>query len=218
MKGKKRRGCCLGVLLCVLALVGLFIFAVGGGFCDFRFETYREWYQANEQRRAERAEIEYENPMPSPESLGDAQSIIFQQYTGNFWGEKAHILIARYDADVYEMKRAELDQRLVFQTEAIEQYGDEPTIEPAFDMDGFHMRFAKLGRQPYWLEFPKEICLIGTSDEACEIAYIYYDDVDLDCVSQPMEIELPKLIHWSSVRWQEFLPILKILKIPVIGC
>lgn len=216
IKGKRRFGCCLGVLLCCLVFAGLFCFAVGGGFCDFRFQSYREWYRENEQRIDEREE-KWAIPMPHPESLNDAQSVLYQQYRGNFWGEEAYTLIACYDAAVYEQKKTELDQKLVFQTEAIEQYGDNtPTIEPAFVMDGFHMRFVKLGRQPYWLEFPEDICLIGTSDETCEIAYIYHDDVNLDSVSRPMEIELPELIHWSSVRWQECLPVLAKTWIPVM--
>lgn len=202
----KRRGCLAIALIAVLLLAGLIVFAVGGGFVDWDPAHYAAWYDA----KAERGRPV---PMPAPDELADAERVRFQRYTGNFWGEAAYIVLARYDAATYARRKAELDERIAFQTEPIAQR-DGPVIEPSFRMDGFDVRFAKLGEEPYQAEVPEDMYFVGTADETHEILYVYYDDVNLDVISRPIEDALPELIRWACVTWPDRLPLLERIRVP----
>jgi len=201
---RRRRGCLAIALIAILLTAGVAVFAVGGGFVDWNPAHYAAWYEA----KAERG-----SPMPRPDELADAERVRFQRYTGNFWGEAAYIVIARYDAATYARRKAELDEQIAFQTELIAQR-DGPAIEPSFRMDGFDMRFAKLGEEPYQAEVPEDMYFVGTADQAHEILYVYYDDVNLDVLLQPIEAALPELIRWTCVTWPDRLPLLERMRVP----
>ncbi len=90
---------------------------------------------------------------------------------------------AKYD-DFYESKKNEIEQSYEFLTEPIEsdmleEHYDVPVTE--FEYNGFHMRVADGG------EYPKKFGIVGYNDETKEIAYLWYNDLDNDFISEPDE-------------------------------
>lgn len=207
-------GCLIALVLGMLSFVGLFVFAVAGGFVDYRLETYELWYlDHTEWTKRQEGMI---NPMPSLDDLNDAQEIRFQHYYGNFWGSKAYTLIAEYNRERYESAKRLLDETFMFETGMIDQGKKNPQIDPEFTMGRFRVRLLKTGDLPYAAEVPKHMYFAGTADDTCEILYIYYHDVDLDLISESFEKVLPELIHWSSIDWIEKMPYLKDFSLPVL--
>lgn len=196
-------------------LAVLLLFLVDGGFVDWDFENYAAWYRETEQRMARSGGLN-EIPLPGPDELTQAQALRFQRYTGNFWGEAAYTIVARYGDAAYARQKAEIDARIEFETEPILQRGERLEIVPAFRLDRFEVRMVRCCDR-YWTEFPKDMCWIGTADATGEILYIVYDDVNLDALSEPIGSLLPKLIHWNSFGWPECLPLLRGLRCPVFS-
>ena len=60
------------------------------------------------------------------------------------------------------------------------------------------------------------MAFIGTSDDTCELLYVYYDDVNLDTMSQLLEAALPGMIHWDCMDWATRIPWLRKVRYPVI--
>ena len=52
--------------------------------------------------------------------------------------------------------------------------------EASFTLDGFYFRM--LSQNEYKLYYPKTIAFIGVSEGSKEIAYVFYNDVDLDYI------------------------------------
>ena len=189
----------------------LLVFAVIGGFVDYRLETYEAWH-AEQTGWLELREGRI-NPMPSLNDLSEAKKILFQRYIGNFWGEEAYTLIAEYDRKQYEKAKQLLEETLLFETDILDQGTRAPKIEPEFIMGRFHVRLLKIGDLPYAINMPEYMCFVGISDETCEIVYICYDDVDLDSLSGSFNDDLPKMIHWSSIERLKRTPSIKVVPV-----
>lgn len=89
----------------------------------------------------------------------------------------------KYD-DSYSSKKNEVEQSYKFLTEPIESdmlegHYDIPVTE--FEYKGFRMRVADGG------EYPKKFGIVGCNDETKEIAYLWFNDPDMDFISEPDE-------------------------------
>ena len=87
----------------------------------------------------------------------------------------------KYD-DLYTSKKNEVEQTYKFLTEPIESdmlkgHYDIPVTK--FEYEGFQMRVADGG------EYPKKFGIVGYNDETKEIAYLWFNDPDLDFISEP---------------------------------
>lgn len=211
---QNRWGCIAAVLAAFFLFFCLVFYFVGGGIVDYRLKTYELWHD-NLTARIKGHEG-WINPMPALDELDGAETIRFQKYTGNFWGEEAYILIVQYDEEQYERAKRALHSTLVFETEVIDQGERHPQIEPEFTMGRFSVRLLKTGDLPYGVEVPKDMFFAGTADETCEILFICHDDVDLDSISESFEKSIPELIHWSSIEWLNWIPFLKYVWLPVL--
>ena len=211
---KKRWGCVILVLTALILFICVVFFFVGGGIVDYQLKTYEMWHaERTEWMKGREGLI---NPMPSPADLKEAEEIRFQKYMGNFWGEEAYILIAQYNEEQYERAKQILYDPLMFEVEDIDQGARYPALDPAFTMGQFSVRLLKTGDLPYGVEVPKDMLFAGTADDACEILFICYDDVDLDSIGESFEKSIPELIHWSSVEWLNWIPILNHVWLPVL--
>lgn len=103
----------------------------------------------------------------------------------------AYILIVQYDEATYLEKKEQLETQFTWLTEQIP--GEEEGMNPQFAMDHFTFRAVEGG----W--YPKEMLFIGTAETNCEIAYIYFYDMDLDYVSPTIEQFLEKETGWNQV-------------------
>ncbi|MCH5171462.1 MAG: hypothetical protein J1F31_01320 [Erysipelotrichales bacterium] len=91
------------------------------------------------------------------------------------------ILIASYAEDIYETKKEEIDQNYIFvNTPIISDYGD--TLMPAIDVIYCEYRIRVVYDNDFY--YPSSFGMIGINDNKHSIAYLYYQDVDLDCIGQ----------------------------------
>lgn len=109
----------------------------------------------------------------------------------SFFESHAYILIVQYEEAMYWEKKALLEAEFTWLTELI--VGEEEGVSPEFVLDGFAFRAVEGG----W--YPKEMLFIGTSDESCEIAYVYFYDADLDYVSPTVDAFLIDETGWCEV-------------------
>ena len=88
--------------------------------------------------------------------------------------------IFSYTPEQYEAQKAALDHHYIFQSEAIRE-GDYIT-EPIAELDGYVFRFLSPEEYDKTLDYPKNIMLIGYSDQKREIIYMIYKAPDMDYI------------------------------------
>lgn len=99
-------------------------------------------------------------------------------------------LICAYDEDTYSQQKALLEEKYVFQTDAVK---GEATAE----VDGYYFRM--LSKNEYEMNYPKEVVLIATNDETNEIVYMSFYDDDLDYIDSLDEFILEDC-GWQYIR------------------
>lgn len=77
--------------------------------------------------------------------------------------------------DSFEEAKQEINNNYEFYTEALIE--DDPV--PVFEFSGFSFRL-KVSEKVY----PKVMYFVGINEESREIAFVYFNDVDLDCVGE----------------------------------
>lgn len=110
-----------------------------------------------------------------------------------FW--EADGLICSYTQEDYEIQKARLDTAYTFQTETITD--DHSSYEPVVNIDGYQFRM--LSCKEYGLFYPKNIVLIGCSDETNEIVYLEFYDSDLDYITS-LEDFIRNECGWKYIR------------------
>ena len=85
-------------------------------------------------------------------------------------------LICGYTQENYELQKARLDVAYTFQREKTKD-----DFEPMVEIDGYQFRM--LSSKEYDLYYPKNIILIGYSDDANKIVYLEFFDIDLDYIT-----------------------------------
>ena len=110
--------------------------------------------------------------------FGEYEDIFNYKYhsTGIFQQE-AYTTILKYDNKNFEEEKNNIDMNYKFYNQPIVKA--EP--EPFFTFEGFDFRVEKNKSPKEW--YPKQLYLIGINEESYEIAYVYFQDYDLDCVS-----------------------------------
>lgn len=96
------------------------------------------------------------------------------------------LLVVTYDEATYQAEKSKLNDFDYLQEPSV--YKDRRTgkdtyllPEPEFSINSFNF---KVLNRTNGFEFPKYIGIIATSDEKNSIAYLYYDDVDMDYISE----------------------------------
>ena len=117
----------------------------------------------------------------------DCTTIVATDYT--------YILIVTYDEENYKARKAALDTDYTYRTELIEALEEGQQVSPSFEMDGFSFRAV----EQKWAEYPKQMLFVGTSDERRELAYIYCDNYDLDCIDESVEKHLKDVSSWAEI-------------------
>ena len=67
--------------------------------------------------------------------------------------------------------------------------------ETFFTLDGFY--FQMMSQKEYKLYYPKTMAFIGISEENNEIAYVFYDDIDLDYIGGSLSDFLIEDCGWE---------------------
>lgn len=131
--------------------------------------------------------------LPTIESLPKHESVKYKYFNDRMgiFDSKAYTMIVEYDEDTYKAQKD-----IVYETfEEIEEIfiGYQPeeltrNTSP-IELDGFS--FEMFSR-----DFPKIIYFVGTNDETNEIAYILYEDHDLDSISVPYSTFIDQCCGW----------------------
>ena len=138
--------------------------------------------------------------MPSLEAVGHPTKMeYYDVFTKCFcFFSNADYLICRYDAEEYAQQKLQLDDRYIFQTQAMESCGY--LCEPSEMVDGYHFRvLSTRGEYERMVNYPWYMTLIGYSDEKQEIIYLTYYNTDIDYHTSLAEF-LQEECGWRQVR------------------
>lgn len=184
---KKRTKILLTILGTILALFiivcgTLFYFACGS-YTRRSINVYKELC------------VEHE-VLPELNELGEYSDIKFRHFHQNYaiFCSDSYTLKVIYDDENYELQKNLLDTTYMFQSEPIENDINE-YFDPYFTYDGFDFRILSL-RNYSKMVYPKSLYFIGTDDTTNTIAYLYFEDKDIDSL-----ISFEKLME-SYVNWK----------------
>lgn len=116
----------------------------------------------------------------------------YQYHSTGIFQQEAYTTILKYDKKSFEEEINDIDMNYKFYDHSI--VDGEP--EPFFTFDGFDFRIEKSKSPKEW--YPKQLYLIGINKTSYEIAYVYFQDYDLDCVSDFNDI-LDYYCGWQYV-------------------
>lgn len=156
------------------------------------------------------AAAEEQELLPALSELGEYEAVqsLHHHDSALFFEWDAYNLIVSYDGEGYEQAKAAAEERYVFENDPIhsERYVGGPHHDAADDwkpvsypptctIGGYRMRM--LDDETYsGISFPKYVCFVGFNDEAHKLAYVYFEDVDLD-VADSLEDFLLDECGWS---------------------
>ncbi len=135
--------------------------------------------------------------LPSIDEIGEYEELNFKYlYRDHFiFHSDAYTLRASYnDAEFFEQADL-IDEKFTFQKTVIDRGKQKEEKETDFKLDGFD--FKMLSLEAYDLSYPKKMVFIGVSEEAREIVYIFFDDIDLDYIGQPFQDFLREYCGWK---------------------
>ena len=145
-----------------------------------------------------RNKIAAEDMMPELDSLPAYESITYR-YQGRFrviYDAQSILLVVTYDEDTYAEEKEEIEKQYVFLSkESFEPgYKDALTIpEYEFSINSFSFHVIDSSGSMY----PKFFGMIATSDQKHSVAYLYYNDVDLDYIDH-----MTDFVHENyAYRW-----------------
>ncbi len=170
--------CTVPVVLFLFTLAFL-LFLRMGGVVEFRaFEGESEIEAYNESLEG-KTELElYFSPVIEIDKYGDFSDISYYKYhLQSIFSDKAHTVIAKYSKENFEetVKHIENDYTFV----------DEPVIEgdmlPVFTFEGFDFRM--ITHEHISTSYPRSVYLIGINRNTSEIAYVSFENMDLDSIS-----------------------------------
>ena len=186
---------CLGILIAA-------VFVVVFGFLIFVSPYDQVVPYRGEKLQEQYITVKNDAPlMPELEEIGNPEKI--ELYESRhvmfiFMGVTDH-LVCRYTPQEYAKQKELLETKYVLQTSEI-YLRDEP-YEYSAEVGDYTFRI--LSVEEYGDDdkfyYPKEFLLIGTSDKACEIVYMAYDDFELDYIPSLEEFIIDECC-WKYIR------------------
>lgn len=108
------------------------------------------------------------------DKFGEYESISnYKYHSMAIFQQEAYTTILKYDEENFAKEKSLIENNYKFYSESVE----EEEAEPEFSYENFDFRV----EISEW--YPKELHLIGTNDETCEIVHVYFQDYDLDSVT-----------------------------------
>lgn len=137
-------------------------------------------------------------------ALGDPEEIAYHdcfRLAGLFFDTQVDALVCRYGED-YEAQKAALEARLPFLEEPLESgdpnTGERLRFEPAVRIGDDLFRFLEPG-EGYQTWFGKFCVLFVSNDKTRELAFLVYDDIELDSVTDITEF-IEHNCCWKMIR------------------
>ena len=147
----------------------------------FIFSSCSSWTVVRYIYESDRVKYEAEDFLPTGFASYESVKYKHKKKVLLFFVTDTMTVKAKYD-DFYVAKKHEVEENYDFLTEPIESdmlkgHYDVPVTE--FEYNGFHFRVADGG------EYPKKFGMVGFNDETKEIVYLWFNDPDLDFISEP---------------------------------
>ncbi len=129
------------------------------------------------------------NFMPSIDELPKFKDIHYQHDNTNMilFESDSMTLVVEYDEDTYKKEKENLKDKHIFLKEKI-PFDDIEYIIPEYEFSINSYNF-KVEENKYENShgYPKTFSMVGTSDEKNSIAYLYFQDFDLDYIGSKDE-------------------------------
>lgn len=122
--------------------------------------------------------------MPSIDELPKFKDIEYQHDEINLiiFESNSMTLVVNYDEDIYKKEKESLEYKYTFFKEEI-PFDDIEYVMPKYEFSINSYDF-RVGENKYGSsqDYPKSFGMVGTSDEKNSIAYLYFQDFDLDYI------------------------------------
>ncbi len=173
-----------GKVLYVGCIITIAVYSVVGLILSvFAHTLLVEHYAGVQSRSLYTADTNEHALLPDLSECGDFVNLeyyrILQESYIFAWDSTCYIF--SYTPEEYTLQRDGLESAYTFQTDAIIDRGE--ICEPTADVDGYTFRLLSPEAYDTYLDYPKYIIMIGYSDQNQEIAYIVYEDPDIDYIS-----------------------------------
>lgn len=193
-----------GKIVQTLLLWGLLVFAVWSA-AFWTFFLPLETHSVSREKAAETFAAQHPHlDLIQNLELGEAEEITYHdcfRLSGLFFDTQVDALVCRYGED-YEAQKAELEAQLPFWADPLES-GDPDTgerlrFEPNIRIGDDLFRFLDPGEN-YKTWFGKFCVLFVSNDKTRELAFLIYDDIEVDSVT-----DIEKFIEhdccWAMIR------------------
>lgn len=186
----------LSIVILILFLISFFF-----GFWFSEFVKVKH-YEGSELEPQYHAAIGENTLMPELSQIGEPAQLEYKHIFAQFFifSSETDYLICRYSPEEYEIQKARLDSLYTFQTEPINNY--DSVCEPMVEIDGYLFRMLSTDAyadEAYLIFYPKKMLLIGCSDDAGEIVYLAFEDIDLDSIHS-LEDFITHDCGWKYIR------------------
>lgn len=122
--------------------------------------------------------------MPRTSDIGEYENLDFKYYHKNMiiFESDSYTLVAQYDDTTYFEQKDILENKYEYGEKAIIDINGH-SLAQKFSIGTFEFKVLSFDNYQEVLDYPKQMIFIGTSDDTCEIAYIYCFDWDLDYIT-----------------------------------
>lgn len=169
------------VLVIAIIVSGLFAWNLFGFRASTKSEYYEEIASASDY-------------LPTVDSLPEHKSVEYKYFEDHMliFTSQAYTMIVEYDEDTYKSQRniAHLPFENIDNWTTYDGEVNRVTtnIDP-IELDGFSFKM-------YSEWYPKYIYFIGINDETNQVAYIYFEDTDLDVIDMPYSTFIRTYCGW----------------------
>lgn len=200
---RKRCGTASKVILSLFLLALLAVVVIGSSIWTVFFPL--EYHSVSRENAAEQFAERYSHLDPIQNlELGDPEEISYHdclRLAGLYFDTKVHALVCRCGED-YESQKTALEACLPFREEALESRdpdtGEKLQFAPDLRIGGDRFRFLEPGEN-YKSWFGNFCVLFVTNDATREIAFLVYDDIEVDYVTDITEF-IEYDCCWKMIR------------------
>lgn len=181
-------------IVCAILIVAFLALCVYGALIWFVFHvSERVSYDINAWNTIEKTHTY----LPSVDEMGEYTDLEFKHLHRDYclFASDAYTCRITYSENRFDEVKKQILSHYAFQ-QTVTEHG-EKTIErnTSFEMDGFD--FQMLSEKEYKLHYPKHIVFIGISDDNNEIAFVVFEDWDLDYISDSFTDFLIEKCGWE---------------------
>lgn len=137
--------------------------------------------------------------LPAVDELGNYDDLYFHHLHKRsylIFKSDAYVLRVSYsDSTEYTKHKNRIEETYVFASPFTDEFGYEVSETYGDSSSGFAFRM--LSDDAYGLWYPKKMVFIGVSDDRRELAFVFFEDTDLDYIDDPIGKFLSEECGWE---------------------